>query len=75
MTEVLQRGLLGAPCATASNLFSKNAPAGEWGSVRSPGGFVTSQRSAAVPVIETLGDPYFPSEAAALLEETALAPH
>lgn len=28
MTDVLQQGLLGAPCATASNLFSKNAPAG-----------------------------------------------
>lgn len=40
-----------------------------------PGGFVTSQKGAAVPVIETLGDPYCPSEAAALLEETALAPN
>lgn len=38
-----------------------------------PGGFVTSQNDATLLAVETLGDLYFPSEAAVLLEETALA--
>lgn len=48
-------------------------PAGEQGLLGFLGGFVTSQNDATVPAVETLGDPYIPSEAAVLLEETARA--